>query len=70
MGNPSALWTKDGLVYFILFYFIFDKLVGFMSFAFGHLTVLLTLWPRPFYGLDEHAIYRPIGCIASSILCT
>ena len=53
-----------------LFYFFFDKLVGFMSFASGHLTVLLTLWPRPFYRLDEHAIYKPVIFIASFILCT
>ena len=55
---------------FIYFYFIFDKLIGFMSFASGNLTVLLTLWPCPFYGLGEHAIYKPVSFIASSILCT
>ena len=50
-----------------LFYFIFDKLVGFMSFSFGLLAVLLTLWPRPFYRLAEHAIYEPVSFIASPI---
>ena len=53
-----------------LFYFIFDKLVGLMSFASGHLAVLLTLWPRPFYRLAEHAIYDPVSFIVSPILYT
>ena len=41
-----------------------------MSFASGHLIVLLTLRPRPFYRLNKHAIYKPINFITLSILCT
>ena len=55
-------------LFIYLFYFIFDKLIGFMSVAFGHLAVLLTFCP--FYRLVEHAIYKPVNFIASSILCT
>ena len=47
----------------------FDKLVNFMSFTSGHLIVLLTLWPRPLYGLDELiTFYKPVSFIASFML--